>query len=91
MICWKSPWPTWGREYVGARVRGGTTQESKNILASTLSGGPRIIFSGASLVLVRGKIIPNGRPATQIGAACFLIAIRGGGPYSVDRMIGREL
>jgi len=26
-----------------------------------------------------------------IGAACFLIAIRGGGPYSVDRMIGREL
>ena len=26
-----------------------------------------------------------------IGAACFFIAIRGGGPYSVDRMIGREL
>ncbi|HEV3160602.1 MAG TPA: DoxX family protein [Xanthobacteraceae bacterium] len=26
-----------------------------------------------------------------IGAACFLIAIRGGGPYSVDRMVGREL
>jgi putative oxidoreductase len=26
-----------------------------------------------------------------IGAACFLIAIRGGGPYSIDRMIGREL
>jgi putative oxidoreductase len=26
-----------------------------------------------------------------IGAACFLIAIRGGGPYSVDRIIGREL
>ena len=26
-----------------------------------------------------------------IGAACFLIAIRGGGPYSVDRMAGREL
>ena len=26
-----------------------------------------------------------------IGAACFLIAIRGGGPYSVDRMIGKEL
>ena len=26
-----------------------------------------------------------------IGAVCFLIAIRGGGPYSVDRMIGREL
>ena len=26
-----------------------------------------------------------------IGAVCFLIAIRGGGPYSVDRMIGKEL
>jgi len=26
-----------------------------------------------------------------IGAVCFLIAIRGGGPYSVDRMVGREL
>jgi len=26
-----------------------------------------------------------------IGAACFLIAIRGGGPYSVDHVIGREL
>ena len=26
-----------------------------------------------------------------IGAVCFLIALRGGGPYSVDRMIGREL
>jgi putative oxidoreductase len=26
-----------------------------------------------------------------IGAACFLIAIRGGGPYSVDRMVGWEL
>jgi putative oxidoreductase len=26
-----------------------------------------------------------------IGAVCFLIAIRGGGPYSVDRMLGREL
>lgn len=26
-----------------------------------------------------------------IGAVCFLIALRGGGPYSVDRMLGREL
>ena len=26
-----------------------------------------------------------------IGAVCFLIAIRGGGPYSVDRFIGKEL
>ena len=26
-----------------------------------------------------------------IGAVCFVIAIRGGGPYSVDRMIGIEL
>ena len=26
-----------------------------------------------------------------IGAACFLIAIRGGGPYSVDRVIGKGL
>jgi len=26
-----------------------------------------------------------------IGAACFLIAIRGGGPYSIDRAIGKEL
>ena len=26
-----------------------------------------------------------------IGACCFLIALRGGGPYSVDRMLGREL
>jgi putative oxidoreductase len=26
-----------------------------------------------------------------IGAACFLIAIRGGGPYSIDRFIGKEL
>jgi putative oxidoreductase len=26
-----------------------------------------------------------------IGAACFLIAIRGGGPYSVDRILRKEL
>ena len=26
-----------------------------------------------------------------IGAVCFVIAIRGGGAYSVDRMIGKEL
>jgi putative oxidoreductase len=26
-----------------------------------------------------------------IGAACFLIAIRGGGAYSVDRFLGKEL
>lgn len=26
-----------------------------------------------------------------IGAVCFIIAIRGGGPYSVDRVIGKEL
>jgi putative oxidoreductase len=26
-----------------------------------------------------------------IGAACFVMAIRGGGPYSVDRAIGKEL
>jgi putative oxidoreductase len=26
-----------------------------------------------------------------IGAACFFFAIRGGGPFSADRMIGREL
>jgi putative oxidoreductase len=26
-----------------------------------------------------------------IGAACFLIPIRGGGPYSIDRFLGREL
>src|SRR5579864_9488407 len=26
-----------------------------------------------------------------IGAVCFVIAIRGGGPYSVDRAIGKEL
>jgi putative oxidoreductase len=26
-----------------------------------------------------------------IGAVCFTIAIRGGGPYSVDRLIGKEL
>ncbi len=26
-----------------------------------------------------------------IGAVCFVISMRGGGPYSVDRMIGKEL
>jgi putative oxidoreductase len=26
-----------------------------------------------------------------IGAVCFVIAIRGGGPYSVDRLLGKEL
>jgi putative oxidoreductase len=26
-----------------------------------------------------------------IGACCFLVALRGGGPYSIDRMLGREL
>jgi putative oxidoreductase len=26
-----------------------------------------------------------------IGAVCLVIAIRGGGPYSVDRLIGKEL
>lgn len=26
-----------------------------------------------------------------IGAVCFVLSIYGGGPYSVDRMIGREL
>lgn len=27
----------------------------------------------------------------MIGAVCFLFAIRGGGPYSLDRLIGKEL
>jgi putative oxidoreductase len=27
----------------------------------------------------------------MIGAACFVFAIRGGGPYSIDRLLGREL
>ena len=26
-----------------------------------------------------------------IGAVCFLFAIRGGGPYSIDRFLGKEL
>jgi putative oxidoreductase len=26
-----------------------------------------------------------------IGAVCFVLAIRGGGPYSADRLIGKEL
>ena len=26
-----------------------------------------------------------------IGAVCFVIAIRGGGPYSIDRFLGKEL
>jgi putative oxidoreductase len=26
-----------------------------------------------------------------IGAVCFVLAIRGGGPYSVDRLVGKEL
>ena len=26
-----------------------------------------------------------------IGAACLVIAVRGGSPYSVDRAIGKEL
>jgi putative oxidoreductase len=26
-----------------------------------------------------------------IGAVCFIFAIRGGGPYSIDRMLGKEL
>jgi putative oxidoreductase len=26
-----------------------------------------------------------------IGACCFLVALRGGGPYSIDRMLGKEL
>jgi putative oxidoreductase len=26
-----------------------------------------------------------------IGAVCFVFAIRGGGPYSIDRFLGREL
>jgi putative oxidoreductase len=26
-----------------------------------------------------------------IGAVCFVIAIRGGGPYSIDRLLGKEL
>ena len=43
--------------------------------------------------------LPNGYAAggggyeyvLLIGAVCFLFSMRGGGPYSVDRMIGKEL
>ena len=43
--------------------------------------------------------LPNGYAAggggyeyvLLIGAVCFLFSVRGGGPYSVDRMIGKEL
>jgi putative oxidoreductase len=43
--------------------------------------------------------LPNGYAAggggyeyvLLIGAACFAIAIRGGGPYSLDRVIGKQL
>jgi putative oxidoreductase len=43
--------------------------------------------------LPRGYAASGGRYeyVLLIGAACFLIAIRGGGPYSIDRMIGKEL
>ena len=51
------------------------------------------------LVAVLVVHLPKGYAASSggyeyvllIGAACFLIAIRGGGPYSVDRAIGKEL
>lgn len=40
-------------------------------------------------------IVPRGWPAYEIyliwGALCFAIALRGGGPYSLDRVIGKEL
>src|SRR5438876_4770429 len=54
------------------------------------------IEMGIALIVVH---LPKGYAASGggyeyillIGAACFLIAIRGGGPYSVDRAIGKEL
>lgn len=48
-----------GAERAGARLRSDTTQESKNILASALSGGPRIIFSGTPLVSLRENHSPT--------------------------------
>lgn len=43
--------------------------------------------------------LPKGYPAAAggyeyvllIGAVCFVFAIRGGGPYSIDRLLGKEL
>jgi putative oxidoreductase len=43
--------------------------------------------------LPRGYAIGGGgyEYVLLIGAVCFAIAIRGGGPYSLDRLIGKEL
>jgi putative oxidoreductase len=43
--------------------------------------------------MARGYAISGGgyEYVLLIGAACFAIAMRGGGPYSVDRLLGKEL
>ena len=75
------------------------------IIFLELAGGICLIiglftrFFAAALIALLVVHLPRGYAASGggyeyvllIGAACFLIAIRGGGPYSVDRMIGKEL
>jgi putative oxidoreductase len=53
------------------------------------------------LAIVTYVVLPNGFSANSpgggwvypfmLGALCFAIALRGGGPYSLDRALGREL
>lgn len=56
-------------------------------------------FAIEMLVALLAVHLPRGYPVGRggyeyvllIGVVCFAIAIRGGGPYSVDRLIGRTL
>ena len=69
---------------------------SRRAVALARAGSPLAIEMLIALLVVhlaKGYAASGGgyEYVLLIGAACFLIAIRGGGPYSVDRMIGKEL
>jgi putative oxidoreductase len=52
-----------------------------------------MLIALVSVHMAKGYFVGGGgyEYVLLIGACCFLIALRGGGPYSIDRMLGKEL
>jgi putative oxidoreductase len=78
---------------------------NETVAAACIALGLLTRFMAASLAIefavITYTVFPNGYTVSNpgggwgyhllVGALCFAIALRGGGPYSLDRALGREL
>jgi uncharacterized membrane protein YphA (DoxX/SURF4 family) len=52
---------------------------------------PRLVAAALAIEMLVALLFVRYEYVLLIGAVCFVITIRGGGPYSVDRAIGKKL